>query len=113
MPLMHNERLAHSESANRAINSKRLDGIDLLRGLSIFFVLMKGPSRFVVPLLAVRDRYPRATTDRHYEERARHSLRQRSWGYENNPSAVPGEVWLVDVVVWVRNDLSWCELYGS
>src|ERR1700731_3401984 len=38
--MMHNEDVAHSEPAPRALTSKRVDGIDLLRGLSIFFVLM-------------------------------------------------------------------------
>ena len=37
---MHNEDVTPSESAPRALTWKRLDGIDLLRGLSIFFVLM-------------------------------------------------------------------------
>jgi peptidoglycan/LPS O-acetylase OafA/YrhL len=37
---MHNEGVALSESAPRPLAWKRLDGIDLLRGLSIFFVLM-------------------------------------------------------------------------
>jgi Acyltransferase family len=37
---MHNEDVTVSESAPRALTWKRLDGIDLLRGLSIFFVLM-------------------------------------------------------------------------
>ncbi len=37
---MHNEDVTPSESAPRAHTWKRLDGIDLLRGLSIFFVLM-------------------------------------------------------------------------
>jgi peptidoglycan/LPS O-acetylase OafA/YrhL len=37
---MHNEDVTLSESASRALTWKRLDGIDLLRGLSIFFVLM-------------------------------------------------------------------------
>src|ERR1700723_1408977 len=38
--MMHNEDVSHSESAPRALTSKRVDGIDLLRGFSIFFVLM-------------------------------------------------------------------------
>src|SRR5580704_3161649 len=38
--MMHNEDVAHSEPAPRALTSKRVDGIDLLRGLSISFVLM-------------------------------------------------------------------------
>lgn len=37
---MHNRRMASAESAVQASNWKRLDGIDLLRGLAIFFVLM-------------------------------------------------------------------------
>jgi len=37
---MHNEDVTVSQSAPRALTWKRLDGIDLLRGLSIFFVLM-------------------------------------------------------------------------
>ena len=37
---MHNQDVDLSESAPRPVLSKRFDGIDLLRGLSIFFVLM-------------------------------------------------------------------------
>src|ERR1700758_3126972 len=40
MPFEHNEEVALSASAPRPITWKRLDGIDLLRGLSIFFVIM-------------------------------------------------------------------------
>lgn len=40
MPFMHNEPAAQTESTPHPLASKRLDGIDLLRGLSIFFVLM-------------------------------------------------------------------------
>jgi peptidoglycan/LPS O-acetylase OafA/YrhL len=40
MSFMRNEGLTVSESALRPLAWKRLDGIDLLRGLSIFFVLM-------------------------------------------------------------------------
>jgi peptidoglycan/LPS O-acetylase OafA/YrhL len=38
--LVHNQRMALGESAVEVGNWKRLDGIDLLRGLAIFFVLM-------------------------------------------------------------------------
>ena len=38
--VVHNDRVALSENAPRAPAWKRLDGIDLLRGLSIFFVMM-------------------------------------------------------------------------
>jgi peptidoglycan/LPS O-acetylase OafA/YrhL len=37
---VHNEKLAPPASANSARSWKRLDGVDLLRGLAIFFVLM-------------------------------------------------------------------------
>lgn len=37
---MHNQDVDLFESAPRTLALKRLDGIDLLRGLSIFFVLM-------------------------------------------------------------------------
>jgi peptidoglycan/LPS O-acetylase OafA/YrhL len=37
---MHNQQMASGESTIRAGGWKRLDGIDLLRGLAIFFVLM-------------------------------------------------------------------------
>jgi len=37
---VHNEDVVPSETARRPLTGKRLDGIDLLRGLSIFFVLM-------------------------------------------------------------------------
>lgn len=40
MVFMHNQNVYLPESAARLVTSKRLDGIDLLRGLSIFFVLM-------------------------------------------------------------------------
>lgn len=40
MPSMHNQGVNLAESARRPLAWKRLDGIDLLRGLSIFFVLM-------------------------------------------------------------------------
>jgi len=38
MAFIHNEDVALSESAPHPLTWKRLDGIDLLRGLSIFFV---------------------------------------------------------------------------
>ena len=40
MFFLHNKAVALSESAPLPLAGKRLDGIDLLRGLSIFFVLM-------------------------------------------------------------------------
>jgi peptidoglycan/LPS O-acetylase OafA/YrhL len=40
MPFMHNEPVAQTESMPHPLTAKRLDGIDLLRGLSIFFVIM-------------------------------------------------------------------------
>ena len=35
--MMHNEDVAHSEPAPRALTSKRVDGIDLLRGSFYLF----------------------------------------------------------------------------
>ena len=40
MAFKHDEEITLSKSGPRPVTGKRLDGIDLLRGLSIFFVIM-------------------------------------------------------------------------